>query len=189
MASGHALVSSMPSPTFSQGQELKLDIVQLDSQGVVLTAIQSSSNWGIDNSTLIGSSAPRLDTTTEINIVNMMKTKADISLLLSPNQGHLNHMIDIYTGPSNTVEQLYSEGFLDWLFSKTQTSSHISLQQNVRYPTSNVDWNGLSNIEYNDSSISFTFSNRDQFGTELASGRLLSLYDVQSAPSSWYVKV
>jgi len=91
------------------------------------------------------------------------------------------------------MNQLYLEGCIDWLFSNintninsyTQSQSHLYVEQSVRYPGSTIDWNGLGNIEYNDSSISLRFSNHDGSGSEVISGHLLSVYDVKSLPSSW----
>ena len=110
MASGHALISSIPSSSsssssssISQGQEVKLDILQMDSQGVVNVAIQSSSTWGVDNSNtnsggMVGSSnTPRVDSITDLYIMNMMQSKASVSLLLSSDRGHFNHLIDVYS--------------------------------------------------------------------------------------------
>ena len=219
----------MPSSSSSQGQvnvkgqEVKLDVIQLDSQGGVNVAIQSSSTWGVDNtntnmigvgvgpspsaSTSASASAPRIDTITEVYIMNMLKTKANVSLLISPNQGYIKHLIDVSVGSCvldgnvnengaggnpttsySNVEEIYVEGLIDWFLSSqtsSSTTNHLTLQQNVRYPASNLDVNVLGNVEYNDSSISLSFSNRDQSGVEVVSGHLLSLYDVQSAPSSW----
>ena len=210
MASGHALVSLMPSQY--QSRELKVDIVGYDSSNVLQVSVQSLTDWNAGNLYLVGYPVPRLNLTSEVYLIDTIDVRADISLLLSE-RGHFNHLIDVHTGPgviyrglipapasrsssssSGGVEQLFSEGYFDWYFSETPVFGHLYIQHNFRYPhpihysildVPNADWNVFTNIQYDISSMSLAFANRDQSGSERVSGRLSGTYDLRSAPSSW----
>jgi len=49
---------------------------------------------------VVGSSSgsPRVDTITDIYIMNMIQSKANVSLLLFPDRGYLNHVIGVSVG-------------------------------------------------------------------------------------------